>query len=136
MKNRGFTLIELGISMSIVMLVLTSICQMVLAYSSEFRQSEILVDVRTEARAAAWKVQGRAASGDFRISDNNHGIIFSGRSRLEWKDEELLLDGRKLVNYPVKDFCVVNREGHHRVTLVLEYSGPKGKHLYRHGWQL
>ena len=118
------------------MLVLVSVCQMFLAHTGEFRQSQVLVDVRTEARAAAWKVQGRAAVGRFRVDQDNHGIVFAGRSHLEWKNEDLLLDGRKLVAYPVKDFCVVKRDGRYRITLAMEYSGPKGRHIYRHGWQL
>lgn len=122
--------------MSVVMLVLVSVCQIFLAYTGEFRQSQVLVDVRTEARAAAWKVQGRAAVGRFSVDRDNHGIVFADRSHLEWKNQELLLDGRKLVAYPVKDFCVLKRDGHYRFTLVMEYSGPRGKHLYRHGWQL
>lgn len=93
MKRRGFTLIELGIVISIMAILLVSTTDLIVQLYREHDHVAQLAQLKTSTTGAAHKAMQKLDAGPFTFDTDNKGLKFASGDSLRWKGKELIYTG-------------------------------------------
>ena len=121
MRRRGFTLAEIGITMSVLALLLpTLLAWFVMMYRQEhcvFSQASAQMEA---AHAVAAVQHHLAVRAGYRLDADNAGMRLADGTTLRLQDRQVRLGGASLFSVPVEDLCLVQEGRYLSMTITLD----------------
>ncbi|MBN9414058.1 hypothetical protein ABS71_09500 [bacterium SCN 62-11] len=118
--RRAFTLVEIIVVLCLMGILIVPVGTVMEVGYRHFTTLSRQADAKTECQHASELIFGWLAQHPkYRIDTDNHGIDGGAGARLRWQDQKLRLEGKSLLDWPVRDFSVTPRPGG-GITLNLE----------------
>ena len=125
--RRGFSMVELAISLALVSLLSTSLVGLFRSWTAVSNSITLRTQRELDTRRAALRIFQAARTGS-KILPDQTGLRLRDGSEVRLRNGRISLHGHSLLREPVVDFLVIRREGRLRLTFELEgprrYQGP------------